>query len=215
MVPTSKGRLGPPSHIHPPLGPENTPAPGMFSAQTISLCATPCPAGLKPCWSPPGELGRDGGAETSLPGIPPAFPVPCPPSSLPQPGHKLFQACKIWAGYSLAHSPQRGQGLGPHQETHSTHRAQIVLVKLHGGNWLVFGATNHRSQGTGRVGSGPLHRSEPQSWGQGKGGVVRRTSQHCLVIQQRLRVFKEMIFQYKAHLPFLHPQGQASSPFYG
>lgn len=44
---------------------------------------------------------------------------------------------------------------------------------------------------------------------------MRRTSQHCLVIQQGLRVFKEMIFQYKAHLPFLHPQGQASSPFYG
>ena len=61
MVPTSKGKPGLPSRIHPPLGPENTPAPGMFSAQTISLCATRCPAGWKPCWLPPGELRRGGG----------------------------------------------------------------------------------------------------------------------------------------------------------
>ena len=42
---------------------------------------------------------------------------------------------------------------------------------------------------------------------------MRRTGQHCLGIQQGLSVFKEMIFQYKAHLPFPHPQGQSSSPF--
>ena len=42
---------------------------------------------------------------------------------------------------------------------------------------------------------------------------MRRTGQHYLGIRQGLSVFKEMIFQYKAHLPFPHPQGQSSSPF--
>lgn len=45
------------------------------------------------------------GAGTSLPGIPLAFLGPCPPSSLPQPGHKLFQACKIWSVALLFTAP--------------------------------------------------------------------------------------------------------------
>jgi len=49
------------------------------------------------------------GAETSLPGIPPAFPGPCPPSSLPQPSNKLFQACKIWAVTLLLTAPSEAK----------------------------------------------------------------------------------------------------------
>lgn len=93
---------------------------------------------------------------------------------LPQPSNKLFQACKILGCYSPAHNPQRGQGLGPTSgNPPSIHRAQMVLVKLDGGNRLAFWATIHRSWEQGGW-SGPLHGiRKPRAGDRVKGGVVR------------------------------------------
>ena len=71
----------------------------------LGLGTCPRPWNSKSPWG----IEEGWGAETSLPGIPPAFPGPCPPSSLPQPSNKLFQACKIWAVTLLLTAPSEAK----------------------------------------------------------------------------------------------------------
>lgn len=91
------------SHIHPLTAHwPGSPGPGMSGLRPFPSLL---PSGRKLVLTFPWGVEDGWGAGTSLPGIPPAFLGPCPPSSLPQPGHKLFQACKIWSVVLLFTAP--------------------------------------------------------------------------------------------------------------
>lgn len=111
---------------------QSTPAPGMCRAHTVSLDAAQGPASWKlvlMLTSPRGVEGWGWGQTQASQAFLLHSWGPCLPSSLPQPGHKLFQAYKI-GSVALLLTVFGGGGLGPGQETHSTHRTQRVLGQL-------------------------------------------------------------------------------------